>query len=96
MIDKEIIDHWILLEQNLNIQLKFTNRPLGNTTEVKHMDSNLNKDFHEGVNCICCISNLKDNSKPDVIFLHKGVGHLPFARSVFQSKEKCFGHQLHF
>ena len=57
-------NHWILSENNLNKNTLYTNRPIGNLPEVMPLDSNLNKDLHEGVNSLCSITNHLDNSNP--------------------------------
>ena len=64
MIKTGFIDHWILPQNNLNSQTKYENRPVGNSPVVMPMDSNLNKDLHEGVNWLCCITNCLDNTDP--------------------------------
>ena len=57
-----IINHWVLPQKDINKQTKYFNRPVGNSPEVMPMDSNLNKDLHEGVNWLCCITNRPDNT----------------------------------
>ena len=64
MIKSGIINHWILPEYNLNKYTIYSNRPIGNSPEVIPLDSNLNKDLHEGVNWLCSIANRLDNPNP--------------------------------
>ena len=62
MTRKDIINHWVLPQKDINKRTKFSNRPVDNSLEVMPMDSNLNKDLHEGVNWLCCITNRPDNT----------------------------------
>ena len=64
MIKSGIVNHWILHDNNLNKNTIYANRPIGNSPEVLPLDSNLNKDLHEGVNWLCSITNRLDNSNP--------------------------------
>ena len=50
MIKSGSINHWILPENDLNKNTIDADRPIGNSPEVMPLDSNLNKDLHEGVN----------------------------------------------
>ena len=63
--ETNIIDHWILPQQGCNKKTKFANRPVGNSPEVMPLDSNLNKDLHEGVSWLCAVTARLDDSDPN-------------------------------
>ena len=49
MEQKGILKHWLLPENDLNIDTIYYNRPIGNSPDLNPLDCTLFKDLHEGV-----------------------------------------------
>ena len=64
MTERGIINHWILPQNGLNGNSKYSNRPIGNSPEMMPLDCSLNKDLHEGVGWLCALTSNLSSDDP--------------------------------
>ena len=69
MRGKEIFKHWILPQRRISSRMAYKVRPMGNSPEMMPMDSNLNKDLHEGAKSHCVYTANLPESDPQKFFL---------------------------